>query len=82
MNVALQSGSSFDATRLRTAGDAGLAMPPLKMVQDSGLPWGLGTDATVVGQINPFITHGLGQRPERCRAAASLTTRQLPASRR
>jgi predicted amidohydrolase YtcJ len=56
MNVALQSGSSFDATRLRTAGDAGLAMPPLKMVQDSGLPWGLGTDATVVGQVNPFIT--------------------------
>jgi hypothetical protein len=58
MNVALQSGSSFDATRVRIAGDAGFTMPPLKMVQESGLPWGLGTDATVVGQVNPFITLG------------------------
>lgn len=58
MNLALQSGSSFDATRIRVAGDAGYTMPPLKMVQDSGLPWGLGTDATVVGHVNPFITLG------------------------
>ena len=58
MNLALQSGSSFDATRIRVAGDAGYTMPPLKMVQDSGLPWGLGTDASVVGHVNPFITLG------------------------
>jgi len=31
-------------------------MPPLRLVQDSGLTWGLGTDGTRAAQINPFIT--------------------------
>jgi predicted amidohydrolase YtcJ len=58
VGIALQSGSSFDDARVRIAGEAGYQMPPLRMVQDSGLVWGLGTDATVVGQVNPFITLG------------------------
>ena len=29
-------------------------MPPLKLIRNSGLVWGIGTDATVVAPINPF----------------------------
>jgi len=35
---------------------AARAMPPLRLVQDSGLTWGLGTDGTRAAQVNPFIT--------------------------
>lgn len=31
-------------------------MPPMRLVQDSGLPWGLGSDATAVTPTNPFYT--------------------------
>lgn len=58
LTLALQDGSSFDATRVRVAGEAGYRMPPLREIAESGLPWGLGTDATVVGQVDPFITLG------------------------
>jgi hypothetical protein len=37
-------------------GDKAYAMPPLRMVQDSGIPWGLGSDATAVTPSNPFYT--------------------------
>jgi len=30
--------------------------PPLREIQDSGLIWGLGTDATIVAHYQPFIT--------------------------
>ena len=30
--------------------------PPLRDIQDSGLIWGLGTDATIVAHYQPFIT--------------------------
>ena len=30
-------------------------MPPFKMVQDSGITWGLGSDATAVTTANPFF---------------------------
>ena len=33
-----------------------LRMPPLRLVQDSGVPYGLGTDGTKAGQIDPFVT--------------------------
>ena len=33
-------------------------MPPLRLIQDSGIPWGLGSDATAVTPINPFYTLG------------------------
>ena len=31
-------------------------MPPLRLVQDSGIPFGLGTDGTKANQISPFVT--------------------------
>jgi predicted amidohydrolase YtcJ len=31
-------------------------MPPLRMVQESGVSYGLGTDGTKAAQINPFVT--------------------------
>ena len=39
-------------------GDKAYEMPPLRMVQDSGIPWGLGSDATAVTPSNPFYTLG------------------------
>jgi predicted amidohydrolase YtcJ len=37
-------------------GDKAYEMPPLKLVQDSAIPWGLGSDATAVTPSNPFYT--------------------------
>lgn len=37
-------------------GDRSNDMPPLQLVQDSGITWGLGTDTTVVSQYKPFVT--------------------------
>ena len=39
-------------------GDKAYDMPPLRMMQDSGIPWGLGSDATAVTPSNPFYTLG------------------------
>lgn len=46
------SGASFN----RDHGDRSYAMPPLKAIQDSGIHWGLGTDAFEVNQYRPFTT--------------------------
>ncbi len=32
--------------------------PPVRAIQDSGIVWGLGTDATIVAHYQPFITLG------------------------
>ncbi len=32
--------------------------PPIRAIQDSGIVWGLGTDATIVAHYQPFITLG------------------------
>ena len=40
----------------RIHGDRSYDMPPLRMVQNSGIMWGLGTDATVVNQYRPMTT--------------------------
>ena len=40
-------------------GDKAWDMPPFRRVQDSGIPWGLGSDATAVTTSNPFYTLGL-----------------------
>lgn len=32
--------------------------PPMRSLQDSGIVWGLGTDATIVAHYQPFITLG------------------------
>jgi hypothetical protein len=37
-------------------GDVSYQMPPLRLVQESGIPFGLGTDGTKGNQINPFVT--------------------------
>ena len=37
-------------------GERAWSMPPMRMVQDSGIPWGLGSDATAVTPSNPFYT--------------------------
>jgi predicted amidohydrolase YtcJ len=41
---------------LETFGDAGYQMPPLRKVQESSVPFGLGSDGTKANQINPFVT--------------------------
>jgi predicted amidohydrolase YtcJ len=35
-------------------GERAWSMPPMRMVQDSGIMWGLGSDATAVTTSNPF----------------------------
>lgn len=35
---------------------AGGNKPPIRMVQDSGVIWGMGSDGTIVATINPFYT--------------------------
>jgi predicted amidohydrolase YtcJ len=37
-------------------GDRAWEMPPFRRVQDSGIVWGLGSDATAVTPSNPFYT--------------------------
>ncbi|MGE5525020.1 MAG: amidohydrolase [Rhodospirillaceae bacterium] len=37
-------------------GDAAWDMPPFRRIQDSGIAWGLGSDATAVTPSNPFYT--------------------------
>ena len=59
MNLQLRSISvlgSREPVFERFGRDAGLRMPPLRLVQDSGVPYGLGTDGTKAGQIDPFVT--------------------------
>jgi predicted amidohydrolase YtcJ len=43
---------------LKIHGDKAYDMPPLRLIQDSGIPWGLGSDATAVTPVNPFYTLG------------------------
>jgi predicted amidohydrolase YtcJ len=40
----------------RVWGDSEYSRPPLKEIQDSGIKWGLGTDAFEVNQYRPFQT--------------------------
>lgn len=42
----------------RVHGEAAWDMPPFRRVQDSGIVWGLGSDATAVTTSNPFFTLG------------------------
>jgi predicted amidohydrolase YtcJ len=47
----IQGGLMF-----RVHGDLTYDMPPLRLIQNSGIPWGLGSDATAVTPSSPFIT--------------------------
>ena len=40
----------------RAHGDRSYDMPPLRMIQDSGIMWGFHTDTTEVNQYKPFVT--------------------------
>jgi predicted amidohydrolase YtcJ len=40
----------------KSHGDRAWDMPPFRRVQDSGILWGLGSDATAVTPSNPFYT--------------------------
>lgn len=40
----------------RAHGDRVYAMPDFRLIQNSGIVWGLGTDAFEVNQYNPFVT--------------------------
>ena len=40
----------------RAHGDRSYEMPPLRMIQDSGILWGFHTDTNEVNQYNPFYT--------------------------
>ncbi len=59
VTIALRSHSVIGNQRRAIAAygaPAARRMPPLRLVQDSGLTWGLGTDGTRAAQVNPFIT--------------------------
>ncbi len=58
MNIQLRSNMVMGgrAPVFEVFGDAAYNMPPLRMVQDSGVSYGLGTDGTKAAQINPFVT--------------------------
>jgi predicted amidohydrolase YtcJ len=47
----IQGGLMF-----KVHGERTFDMPPLRLIQDSGVPWGLGSDATAVTPSNPFYT--------------------------
>src|SRR2546421_738615 len=44
------------ALMLKVHGERTFEMPPLRLIQDSGVPWGLGSDATAVTPTSPFYT--------------------------
>ncbi len=57
MGVTVHSRPSIQGQMvLKRWGEAGRNMPDLRRIQDSGLPWGLGTDTTVVAPYSPFVS--------------------------
>jgi len=59
MALAVHGKSMHQAWGLkRQLGDAVAGIPPLSDMQDGGIVWGLGTDASIVAHYQPFITLG------------------------
>lgn len=59
MDVQMHSRPDIQGVMIRKVhGDRALTMPPLRLMQDSGLSWGLGSDATAVTPSSPFYTLG------------------------
>jgi len=57
MYVEIHSRPSIQGMLMRAVhGDRAADMPPLRLIADSGVPWGLGSDATAVTPSNPFYT--------------------------
>ena len=60
MSVQLHSRPLIQGALMhKVHGEKAWDMPPFRRVQDSGIPWGLGSDATAVTTSNPFYTLGL-----------------------
>jgi hypothetical protein len=60
-NLGVTSGIQPRATIMggiyqRAHGDRAATMPDFRLIQDSGIIWGLGTDAFEVNQYKPFVT--------------------------
>ncbi len=59
MSAQIHSRPLIQGIRMHKAhGDRAYDMPPFRRVQDSGVHWGLGSDATAVTTSNPFYTLG------------------------
>ncbi len=59
MRVQLHSRPSIQGVLFHNVyGDTAYHMPPLRLVQDGGIHFGLGSDATAVTPSNPFYTLG------------------------
>jgi predicted amidohydrolase YtcJ len=57
MYIGIQSRATISGMAyIRRHGERGYSMPNLKMIQDSGILWGFGTDALEVNQYRPFTT--------------------------
>ena len=57
MTLALHSKMTILGSALRRRlGERALSLPPLRTVQDSGVVWGLGTDAGVVAPYPPMLS--------------------------
>ena len=60
MNAQIHSHPLIQGALMHKAhGDKAWDMPPFRRVQDSGIRWGLGSDATAVTTSNPFYTLSL-----------------------
>jgi predicted amidohydrolase YtcJ len=57
MNAQIHSRPLIQGVLMHRAhGEAAWDMPPFRRIQDSGILWGLGSDATAVTTSNPFYT--------------------------
>ena len=57
MYVQIQSRPTIQGLlMMKVHGNRTYGMPPMRLVQDSGIPWGLGSDTTAVAPANPFYT--------------------------
>jgi predicted amidohydrolase YtcJ len=57
MVLGLHTTSTLLGTRwLQATGGSVLEMPPFRSAQESGIPWGLGTDAGIVSPYQAFFT--------------------------
>jgi len=57
VGVAVHSRPSIQGQMvIKRWGSAGRDMPPLRMIQDSGVVMGLGSDTTIVAPYNPFVS--------------------------
>ena len=51
MSVVRREGSLIEQN-----GEVATSVPPLRLVQDSGVNWGLGTDGSKAAQIDPLVS--------------------------